>query len=53
MTKYIPRKKTTYPFKVTTLNGESISFDNNLTDAKKEGGKHGILFTIEMGRTKI
>ena len=46
MAKYIPRKKTTYPFQSTTYNGESVSFDNNLKDAKKEA----VAYTNKTGR---
>ena len=46
MTKYISRKKTTYPFNVVTLNGKTISFDDNLIDAKKEA----ISYTNKTGK---
>ncbi len=36
MAKYIPRKKTTFPFAVKGLDGKAISFDDNLREAKKE-----------------
>ena len=46
MTKYIPRKKTTFPFVVKGLNGKAISFDDELREAKIEA----ISYTNKTGR---
>lgn len=46
MVKYLSRKKQTYPFIVSTPQGKSISFEDNLEDAKKEA----FLYTKKTGR---